>query len=111
MIFNKQLGIFEKHKLLFSFQITSKLQIDANILTLTEINFFIKGNSSIEKAKQQNPLPEWLPDSSWQDLICLIQTWPHLFGNLVTDLTSNNEEWKEVRKTNLYQYINDDKRS
>ena len=35
-------GIFEKHKLLFSFQITVKLQQDEEQLTQEELDFFIK---------------------------------------------------------------------
>jgi len=35
-------GIFEKHKLLFSFQITLRLQIDAGNIRQEELDFFIK---------------------------------------------------------------------
>ena len=35
-------GIFEKHKLLFSFQITLKLEQDLGNLTQDELDFFIK---------------------------------------------------------------------
>jgi len=35
-------GIFEKHKLLFSFQITLKLQMDAGNIRQEELDFFIK---------------------------------------------------------------------
>ena len=35
-------GIFEKHKLLFSFQITIKLEQDQNHVKQDELDFFIK---------------------------------------------------------------------
>lgn len=35
-------GIFEKHKLLFSFEITIKLQMDQGMLSQGELDFFIK---------------------------------------------------------------------
>ena len=35
-------GIFEKHKLLFSFQITIKLEQDQNLVTQEQVDFFIK---------------------------------------------------------------------
>lgn len=35
-------GIFEKHKLLFSFQITIKLEQDVGNVTQEELDFFIK---------------------------------------------------------------------
>jgi len=35
-------GIFEKHKLLFSFQITLKLEMDHGRIRQDELDFFIK---------------------------------------------------------------------
>jgi len=35
-------GIFEKHKLLFSFQITLKLEMDQGNIRQEELDFFIK---------------------------------------------------------------------
>ena len=35
-------GIFEKHKLMFSFQITIKLEQDKKMVTQDELEFFIK---------------------------------------------------------------------
>ncbi|CAH8518373.1 unnamed protein product [Schistosoma turkestanicum] len=87
-------GIFEKHKLLFSFQITSKLEMNLGNLTTEEMDFFIKGNVSIEKTKTVNPLPDWLPDSSWKDLSRLIEQFPEYYGSLTDDLVRLNEQWK-----------------
>ena len=39
-------GIFEKHKLLFSFQITIKLEQDVGNVTQEEVDFFIKVSPS-----------------------------------------------------------------
>ena len=49
-------GIFEKHKLLFSFDITIKLEQDRGNLTQDELDFFIKGNLSLEKSKRKKTL-------------------------------------------------------
>nr|CAH8856482.1 unnamed protein product [Trichobilharzia regenti] len=87
-------GIFEKHKLLFSFQITSKLELDKGNVSTGQMDFFIKGNISIEKAKLTNPLPDWLPDSSWKDLCQLIELFPEQFASLSDDLVKMNKEWK-----------------
>ena len=43
------LGLFEAHKLLFSFQMTIKIQEVESGLNREELNFFIKGNISLEK--------------------------------------------------------------
>ena len=42
-------GIFEKHKLLFSFQITIKLEQDVGNVTQEEVDFFIKVSPSERK--------------------------------------------------------------
>jgi len=43
-------GIFEKHKLLFSFQMTTKLQQSELKLKQIELDFFIKGSVTLEKS-------------------------------------------------------------
>ena len=42
-------GIFEKHKLLFSFQITIKLEMDEGRVKQEELDFFIKVNKFTKK--------------------------------------------------------------
>jgi dynein heavy chain, axonemal len=43
-------GIFERHKLLFSFQMTAKLMQSEGQLTQMELDFFIKGSVSLERS-------------------------------------------------------------
>jgi dynein heavy chain len=52
-------GIFEKHKLLFSFQMTIKLQQSHGIVTQEEIEFFIKGSATSIKPGNGSPAP-WI---------------------------------------------------
>ena len=47
-------GIFERHKLLFSLQISLKLEKNDNNVLQEEIDFFIKGNLSLEKSTKVN---------------------------------------------------------
>lgn len=61
------------------------------------MDFFIKGNVSIEKTKDPNPLPDWLPDSSWKDLSRLIELFPEYYGSLKDDLVKTSKQWKSVR--------------
>lgn len=52
-------GIFEKHKLLFSFQMTMKLEQSTGTVSQAELDFFIKGSVSLEKSAR--PIPgKWL---------------------------------------------------
>ncbi|KAF5404253.1 Dynein axonemal heavy chain 10 [Paragonimus heterotremus] len=86
-------GIFEKDKLLFSFQLTSKLQADQGKVLPNEVDFFIKGNVAVEKTKLEKPAA-WMPDSCWQDLVRLIELFPDMYGSLSEDIRCNHVKWK-----------------
>ncbi|XP_064612357.1 LOW QUALITY PROTEIN: dynein axonemal heavy chain 10-like [Liolophura sinensis] len=87
-------GIFEKHKLLFSFQITIKLEQDQSKVTQEELDFFIKGNIALEKSKRKKP-HSWLPDEGWEDIIRLVEIAPDQFSSLLDDIERNEKVWKE----------------
>lgn len=56
------LGLFERHKLMLSFQMASRVldtPLDAQLL-----GFFLKGNLSLEKPARKKACA-WLPDSGW----------------------------------------------
>lgn len=55
-------GIFEKHKLLFSFQMAVKLEESEGNLIQKQLEFFIKGNVSVDKSERENPCSTWLSD-------------------------------------------------
>ncbi|XP_074640231.1 dynein axonemal heavy chain 10-like [Tubulanus polymorphus] len=86
-------GIFEKHKLLFSFQITLKLEMDEDRVKQEELDFFIKGNIALEKSKRGKPF-KWFPDEGWEDCVRLAEVSPDSFGNLLTDIEKNESIWK-----------------
>jgi len=46
-------GIFEKHKLLFSFQITLKLEMDLGHIRQDELDFFIKARPKQNEKNNQ----------------------------------------------------------
>ena len=86
-------GIFEKHKLLFSFQITIKLEQDEDKVKQDELDFFIKGNVALEKAKRSRP-HSWIPETGWEDLVRLSEVSAGPFGSLLDDVEKNGPEWK-----------------
>ena len=87
-------GIFEKHKLLFSFVITIKLEQDRGNLTQDELDFFIKGNLSLEKAKRKKPFA-WVQDRTWEDCVRLARDYSQ-FATLLDDMEQNEHAWKKV---------------
>jgi len=85
-------GVFEKHKLMFSFQMTCMIMEGEGELDRTALNFFLKGDTSLEQPEQAKPF-DWLSDGGWKDLLKL-QTLNESFDSIVTDVTSNGDEWR-----------------
>uniref|UniRef100_A0A8D3BG74 AAA+ ATPase domain-containing protein n=1 Tax=Scophthalmus maximus TaxID=52904 RepID=A0A8D3BG74_SCOMX len=86
-------GLFERHKLLFSFNMTVKIEQAEGRAIQTELEFFIKGNLSLEKSLRKKP-QDWLPDQGWEDLVKLSELFPEEFDSLPDDVEKNSSEWK-----------------
>ncbi|XP_015836813.2 dynein axonemal heavy chain 10 [Tribolium castaneum] len=87
-------GIFEVHKLLFSFQMTTKLQQNEQNVTQTELDFFIKGSVSLEKTTRENPT-KFITAQGWADLMKLTADFPEDFGNLADDVQRHVQDWQD----------------
>ncbi|XP_061138372.1 dynein axonemal heavy chain 2 [Syngnathus typhle] len=62
-------GLFEMHKLLFSFQMCAKILEVAGTLNMDEYSFFLRGGIVLDKRAQlENPCSSWLVDSSWDNV-------------------------------------------
>ncbi|XP_069475795.1 dynein axonemal heavy chain 10 [Ambystoma mexicanum] len=86
-------GLFEKHKLLFSFNMTIKIEQADNRVPQDELEFFLKGNISLEKSKWKKPC-SWLQDQGWEDIIRLAELFPELFGSLPEEVEKHEPVWK-----------------
>ncbi|XP_058981464.1 dynein axonemal heavy chain 10-like [Musca domestica] len=87
-------GIFERHKLLFSFQIATKLAQREGQLSQAELDFFIKGSVSLTKSERPCPA-NWLPDKSWEDIMKLSAEFPEPFETLPDHIARYTHEWKD----------------
>ena len=76
------------------FDITIKLEQDRGNLTQDELDFFIKGNISLEKSKRKKPFT-WIQDGSWEDCVRLSRDFPQ-FASLLDDIEHNENAWKKV---------------
>lgn len=85
------LGIFEEHKLMFSFQMTIMILEKENKLNKAELDFFLKGNTSLKEITE-NPPVSWLSKSAFADLIFLSQQ-GNKWKGIVEDLTENPQDW------------------
>jgi hypothetical protein len=70
-------GIFERHKLMFAFQMTCAVQEGNGELNRTELDFFLKGDTSLDATERKCPVA-WLIASGWKDLNCLAKLVPQV---------------------------------
>lgn len=85
--------MFEKHKLLYSFLITLQIELDKQTINYQQINFFLKGNLSLDKSStiKTKPMLDWLTDDAWHHCLFLSKNFPEKFGNLLNHIL----EWKQ----------------
>lgn len=89
------ISIYEKHRLLFLFQIAYTLDKDTGLLLDSELVFFIKGNSTGSGTNSITNPTTWLTDKCWQDVVCLTTNFSN-FSNLIDHICNNVEDWKKV---------------
>ncbi|XP_072006034.1 dynein axonemal heavy chain 2 [Engystomops pustulosus] len=62
-------ALFERHKLLFSFQMCAKILEVAGKLNMDEYNFFLRGGVVLDREEQMdNPCTGWLSDANWDNI-------------------------------------------
>jgi dynein heavy chain, axonemal len=85
------MGIFERHKLMFSFQMTCMILDEAGELDHNEQEFFLKGNTSLEEITKKKPY-SWISINGWKDLHKL-QTLGDRWKNIIDDVERNEKIW------------------
>ena len=86
-------SLFEKHKLMLSFQLTIRILNGDGKLNHMYLDFFLKGNLSLEKSEKLNPYPNWFPEQGWQDMIRLFEL-NDTFNLLGLHFVANEKEWQ-----------------
>nr|XP_049701305.1 dynein axonemal heavy chain 10 [Helicoverpa armigera] len=87
-------GIFERHKLLFSFQMNIKLEQSDDRVNQAQLDFFIKGNVALEKSARACPA-SWIPSQGWQDVMKLSLDFQNSFAALPDNISRKLSEWQE----------------
>ena len=91
-------GIFEKHKLMFSFQMTCSILEGDGALDRTELDFFLKGDVGLGAPADPKPYV-WMSAAGWKDLCKLGAPAaegapPSVFGELLADVKANGAAWR-----------------
>jgi len=87
------MSIFERHKLLFSFRLTTMIMDGDADLSQDEFAFFIKGNTSLDKITARKPF-DWISDSVWKDLQLLVTLGSEALATLLTSLAAEGDAWR-----------------
>lgn len=84
------MGIFEKHKLMYSFQMITMIMDGDGLLNQVELDFFLKGNTSLDPVEMKKPAT-WLSENGWKDIQrmeTLGEVWTGFIDNFVKIKTS-----------------------
>ena len=85
-------GLFERHKLLFSFQMCAKILEASGKLNMDEYNFLLRGGVLLDRETQMdNPVTSWLEDSSW-DHITELDKLPN-FNGIANSFEQYGRDW------------------
>lgn len=85
-------GIFERHKLLYSLQMTTKLELSSGRLRQPELDFFIKGAVALEKSSRQCPV-KWITEVGWEDILKMEVDFPEAFDGVADHIERNIPVW------------------
>lgn len=88
------IGIFERHKILYSFLIAIRLQLSDKAIKQVEIDFIIKGSIGLEENAIKCPF-EWLTEKNWTDILKLENDFSDTFGGLSDHIRSHSDDWRE----------------
>jgi dynein heavy chain, axonemal len=88
-------GLFEAHKLTFSFLICTSIKRYEKEISQEAWNLLLSGAGLYSKEDQpKNPIPALLKKASW-DLVCLLEeAIPQYFLALPEHITKNSKQWK-----------------
>ena len=86
-------SLFEKDKLLFAFILSSRLQLAAGLMDMTEYMFLLTGGVAMENA-HANPASDWMSDKMWGE-ICRFSDMPAAEG-LREAVAREPNLWKKI---------------
>eukprot|EP00762_Andalucia_godoyi_P004499 ANDGO_05184.mRNA.1 Dynein-1-beta heavy chain len=89
-------GLFEKDKLLFSFQMCVRIMQHAKKINMDEYAFFLRGGQVLDKDIQPpNPCPNWLSETGWDNIYEVDRQLPWAFRGIAQSLEQLPQEWHE----------------
>ncbi|KAL8274185.1 hypothetical protein Esti_001870 [Eimeria stiedai] len=92
------LGLFENQRLIFAFHLTTMIMRHDGKLSEEELEFFLRGSTSISANQPRPKQLSWLSESGWNDL-CKIGTVNSNFKGLKDSVVENSRAWQRWAHT------------
>lgn len=95
-------GIFERHKPLFSFLISTAIMRSVGAIKEQHWQYYTRGLGMVqppEHVMHKRNTPSWMSERTWRDVACLVHASDQDnslgFQGLITSMKNKSEEWKE----------------
>ena len=79
-------GLFEKHKLVFSFMLCAQIMRQRDEIDSGCWNVFLRGFGAADKERPEKSTVEWMSLETWQNCVDLQDMLPTIFENLCEDM-------------------------
>ncbi|XP_060076356.1 dynein axonemal heavy chain 1-like, partial [Ylistrum balloti] len=86
-------SLFEKHKLLFSFLLCTRIKMNKGLINMDEWRFMLAGGI-IKPKVIDNPAPEWISARSWSDILTTAVL--EKFSTFADDFKNNVDGFKRI---------------
>ena len=98
-------SLFEQHKLLFAFNLSTKLAIAQREVDQAQVNFLLTGGIARESA-HANPAPEVFSEKAWGEL-CRLTDLGGRFSGLRDSISANVSRWarRAITTCPVHHYI------
>jgi dynein heavy chain len=80
-------GLFEQHKLIYSFMLCVDILREDGVITNAEWNYFLRGAAAVDKERPEKPNVAWLSDAQWR-AVCDLEDTLSVFKGMKTDFVS-----------------------
>jgi dynein heavy chain len=98
-------GLFERHKLLFSFLLNAAFLRHAGSIPDDEWTFFLRGSAGQAPPADFPPRPEWLAQKQWNEIAFLVQMNAFAGLNIPSKLQNKAAEWETwVKREDLFDF-------
>lgn len=100
---NVSRGLFERHKLVFSFMLCTAILLDAKHINLIEFNYLLRGAIGTKIDEIKKPDDPSITDQMWLNVIYLTKSFPnfkHIESDVMNIITLTIGEFTQAVKAN-----------